>query len=401
MARNIVFVLVLGLVAISFQNCSQANFDTQPETLENPFNNGTLTVNNATGEKTFTIRADTELRYPTDVLFVIDESVSMNAIATEVREGFAKLAGHAYPANTRMAVTNMAPALLNGSTPQFTTAYKNSAGVSAQPGFLRLVSRAGVDSFRTSYPSSAGQFPVKGCASSWFTPEMKDEGGVPCLVGAAQIAQLATGIEAGVTSFKQLLQKAGMQDAKLFRKDVALTVIFVSDTHDAGGAYYGKTGAEASMISYAALRQMVYQHEPTLKGLKFNAIVPLPRATNSVLNGVNVIGNLPLTAEEEIVSGEAVNGYSYLPFVAASGGSAMHIAKNDWGTAIAEMVKDIGVLQVPVLKLAVVANEIHEVKVNGVVLTPAQYTLQADKQTIQIPRQAGWGRYLDIQVLFK
>lgn len=155
MARDLIFVLLLGIAALGFQNCSKANFDSQPETLENPFNNGTLTIDHVTGEKTFTIRADTELRYPTDVLFVIDESVSMNSIATEVREGFARLAAHAYPANTRMAVTNMAPAAVTGSTVQFTTPYKNTAGVSAQPGFLRLVSRAGLDSFRSAFPASA------------------------------------------------------------------------------------------------------------------------------------------------------------------------------------------------------------------------------------------------------
>lgn len=402
MLRSSLIVVSLTLpAALLFQNCSQANFDAESLTLETAGNEGVLTVDPESGEKTYQIRTDTELRYPTDVLFVIDESVSMNRIATEVRNGFAALAGRAYPPNTRLAVTNMAPAKLSGGTISFDVPYKNTPQIARQPGFLRLVSRSGIDAFLSDFPSFAPMMSYRGCASSWFSPEDKDETGVPCLIGASQISQIGTGVEAGVISLKHLIKKAQSRNQKLFRRDVNLTVIFVSDTHDPGASYYGTAGAESAMPSYAGMRNLLYAYEPTLKGLKFNAIVPLPRAGNPVLSGVNVIGALPVTAAEEIVGEEQTYGYSYLKFVAGSGGSAMHIAKNNWGDAIAQMVKDIGVLEVPVVKLGAAATEILEVKVNGVVLQRSQYSLQSDRQTLQIPRQAGWGRYLEISVRFK
>lgn len=394
-------VFLIAPLLLGFQNCSKANFDAQPVLVDSLNQEGELLIDPETGEMTFLIRSDTELRYPTDVLFVIDESVSMNQIANEVRNGFASLAKSAYPPNTRLAVTNMMPATLSAGSFQFAVPFKNTAEVADQPGYLRLVSKNGLASFRAKHPSFASVMPIPGCANSWFGPEDKDESGIPCLIGAAQISQIATGVEAGVISLKHLIKKAQSQNAKLFRKDVNLTVIFVSDTHDPGANYYGKPGAESAIPSYAGMKNLLYAYEPSLKGLKFNAIVPLPRASNAALSGVNVIGALPVTAAEEVVGAEETHGYSYLKFVAGSGGSAMHIAKNNWGDAIAQMVKDIGVLQVPVIKLGAIATQILEVKVNGVVLTEGQYTLQSDQQTLQIPRQAGWGRYLEISVRFK
>src|SRR5262245_36346181 len=46
---------------------------------------------------------------PVDILFVLDDSVSMEAIIDKVRAGFASLANVAFPNDTRMAVTYMSP----------------------------------------------------------------------------------------------------------------------------------------------------------------------------------------------------------------------------------------------------------------------------------------------------
>lgn len=394
-------VLLVGLIVfMSFQNCSKTNFEATSQTFD--YGQGSLVVN-PNGEKTFTITTDTEKRYPSDVLFVVDESVSMDAILDRVKQGFSDAAVHSYPASTRLAVMNMAPAKLNGNIPDFSTAFVNAADgyVAGQPGFVQMVTRSRIASFKTNFPSRAAAFTETGCEKEWFSPEDKDANGVACLIGASQIALQGIGTETGVVSLKQMILRATTQKRTLFRTDAALTVIFVSDTHDPGSSYYGKAGAEAAIPTFAAMKALIYKHQPALKGLQFNAIVPLPMAGNAALSGVRVIGALPANASEENVSGEGTYGYSYLKLVAASGGSAMHVAKNSWNEAITEMVKGIGVLQTPIVTLPDVATEILTVKVNGVVLQTSDFVLQADGKTIQIPRQSNWGRNLDIVVIFK
>jgi hypothetical protein len=384
--------------AAAFQNCSKMDFGASAV-------DGASLSLNADGSYSQMFAAETmKINGRVDLLFVVDESASMSVVINNVIDGFNAIAKVAYPPDTRMAVTNMAPAFYtNANSGIFdpTKSLISLAGANEQPGFIKLVDDSNIKSFLSTNPTRANRFPKPGCAHGWFLPSEKNMAGDSCLSAHSQIALFGTGYEAGLVSVEQLNQMQAASGGQLFRPGVLANVVFISDTHDAGAPYYGRAGARTERITPQSLSKSIYDANPQLAGLKFHGIVPLPPAGHEALNGVKTMGNLPASLDKSKVSGEDLWDFSYLPFVAKSGGLAMHPVNNDWSTLIGDLVKDLAVSRAPSVVLAVAAVEVLQVKVAGVELNPSEYSLLADGRTIQIAANANWPNPVEVSVTFR
>lgn len=224
--------------------------------------------------------------------------------------------------------------------------------------------------------------------------------GQSCLSAHTQVALQGTGVEAGVVSFDQLVRKTQQDGKRLFREGSLANVIFVSDTHDPGDSYYGLAGAKAALPSYASVRQITEMYNPGLKALKFHGIVPLPPAGDSHLQGVTTIGALPASLAASRVSAERLYEFSYLPYIAASGGVAMHPVNTNWAQALQQVVQEVSIRRSASVTLNHVMKAIVEIKVEGVALDPSDYSLQSDGRTILIPPHDSWPSPIQISVKY-
>lgn len=218
-----------------------------------------------------------------DYLFVLDSSPSTRRIVDALTEGFAALAKDGvFPERSRIAVTNMVPA----DPRDLALAHPglDRPDLSAkEPGFGRLIDRAGIARYREQAPRSiAARFVHDGC-DAWFAPSDVDDHGVPCIVANTQPSRSFGPLEAGLTAFGQLLQRNAGQAT--FRPGAAVNVIFVSDTHDPGLDPFRKNGTEhpkwakgaaeleATRPTYEALRQLV-ERDNVVASLRLHAIAP-------------------------------------------------------------------------------------------------------------------------------
>lgn len=393
--RIAVLAVLTAGIALSFQNCGGVKFAA--------VDNSSLKLDAGNGELEEAQKAGTQVVIDkVDVLFVLDESVSMGTIITNVRNGFQALTSAHYPTDTRMAVTNMEPAYYTDPVAgQFdlTRSFISSTVFKNQPGFIKLVSRASLDAFRASNPKESANMNLEGCGD-WFAPAEKDRQNESCLVGATQAALLATGVEAGTVTLRQLAEVTAAKGQRLFREGALVNVIFISDTHDAGYPnYYAHAGGLDKMQTPAELRDRIYTLNPGLEGLRFDGIVPLPPSGDARLTGVRVIGGLPATLNDSAINGEGVNDFSYLPFIKETGGAAMHAANNDWLAAIANMVTDLRRRVNPVISLSRVVGRIVSVTVDGVDLPASQYIVR-DGNRVEVTQQPSWPDTVDIRVRY-
>src|SRR4051794_490563 len=100
------------LLAAALVGCSKAGFNADHDNSANGpdgFDGGIIVPPGATRED-FNADVGTEFQ-KVDVLFVLDESASMSSVIANFRLGFASLASAVYPPDTKIGVTNMAPAL--------------------------------------------------------------------------------------------------------------------------------------------------------------------------------------------------------------------------------------------------------------------------------------------------
>ncbi len=398
--------IALSLLLPLFQNCTGVGFGTpqsnNSSNIHDPPNNPPDDPpDGLKRSETFTAKIQ-DLITQTDILFVIDESVSMGRILQDIRAGFASLTAAAYPADTRIAVTNMLPATytdLLGFVADYTRPFLDPQGIFAQqPGFIRLVNGASIDGFLAVSPASAPKFLLRGCADTWFAPTALNADGQPCLLAASQTALLGTGVEAGIIALDQLVRR---QSGPLFRAGSLVNIIFISDTHDPGGNYYGRSGALSALIHFSQLRQNILNRNPNLRGLKLNGFVPLPPADHPALQGVKVVGQLPPTLNDSQVSGEALHDFSYLPYIAASGGVGLHPVNNEWSTVLPEILEESRVLRSPTLTLSHRAQRIIRVLVNGVEIDPALYSLKNNGRELLLQTQPGWPEQIQVTVEYE
>ncbi len=342
-------------------------------------------------------------RRPTDVLFIVDESVSMKSVIDHVRQGFNSVDPNTFPSDTLLAVTNMAPAIVDSFwKPTFGRSFIVPADdyIVNQPGFLRLVTANSIANFKTKFAKHSDSFTQLGCQQGWFRPTDVDADGINCLNGASQVALQGIGVEAGVVSLKELTLKYTSEGQKLFRPGSIANIIFVSDTHDPGSGYYGKPNAPASIPTTTEILSAINANQPELAGVVFSGVVPLPMASDPKLSGVNVLGNLPQTPEEESVSDEGTHGYSYLDFIRNSGGYAMHVVNDNWTNIIQNLTLKLGYLVNPQIKLNAPIAELKEILVGDLLLSTSDYKILDDHQTIIIYPKDTWPATLDITVHF-
>jgi hypothetical protein len=101
-----------------------------------------------------------------------------------------------------------------------------------------------------------------------------------------------------------------------------------------------------------------------------------------------VVGALPTTSA---VTGEKTYGYSYLDYIKASSGVAMHITNNNWAAAISKMVTEIGIAKNPVITVAYPIVTLKSITVNGAVLNSSEYSVSSsDNRTIEITKRPEW-----------
>lgn len=391
--RIISLLILLSFLGAAFQNCSPTQFGE----IVNP-----SVVIKGNGNLSQSFQAKTQdIINKADVLFILDDSCSLAAITAAVRDGFLSVAANAYPADTLMAVTNMAPAYYtdagNGVF-DLTKPFINSNKILESPGFIKLVNKNSIDSYKNIYSEDAARFNMEGCANSWFQPNEKNSSGTNCLSAHTQTALICTGVETGVVTLSQLVKNNFNLAQRTFREGSLVNIIFVSDTHDPGASYYGRPGAPAKIFDYAEIVSDIKLANPNIAGIKFHGIAPLPPVGDARLEGLQTVGRVPATIQESNVSGELLYDFSYLPFVASSGGIAMHPVGNSWSEALSSMVKEVGVRRTPSVKLAYPAEKIVRVKVDEQLLDSNSYRLEADQQTIELTAQTNWPLNINIQV---
>ena len=165
--------------------------------------------------------------HPTDVLFVLDNSISMDRVLGRIQRAFSDMARvSAFPPDTQIAVTSTIPAdPVRLGDPHPAVGQRRLALF--DPGFLKLVSRESIASWHENADLLTWRH--EGC-SEWFTPDERNSEGTFCLEAHTQPSRLVVGAEAGLTAFGQLLQRR----SPLFRPSAHAHVVFVSDTHDPG-----------------------------------------------------------------------------------------------------------------------------------------------------------------------
>ncbi|MEZ4318965.1 MAG: hypothetical protein R3F61_15730 [Myxococcota bacterium] len=204
-----------------------------------------------------------------DYVFVLDNSVSMKAVVEKVRKGFASLSESDFPPETRIAVLSTLPAdpddlaRLHDAVPA--RMLQNDAG------FGRFVSGTSIRKARHD-KTLKRSYPLEGCGDDgWFRPGDTNAQGVSCLVAHTQTTLKGAATEAGLTAFKQLLQR---NDGKpTFRPGAAVNVVFVSDTHDpgvgarvAGDLLYDRPTAEELLT--------LVEKDNIVSSIRFHAIAP-------------------------------------------------------------------------------------------------------------------------------
>ncbi len=156
-----VTVLLFSTSVFLFQNCSKGGFtltddaqfrsdcEQDPNISEDCYNR----------EEEFFDKQLGQVTNPTDILFVLDNSISMEVIANSMRDGFNSITAGQYPPDTKMAVTYMSPAKVNDDD---TIDYANvhpiltaetAALIINSPGYMNFVSKDGLDNYRTLLPT--------------------------------------------------------------------------------------------------------------------------------------------------------------------------------------------------------------------------------------------------------
>lgn len=337
---------------------------------------------------------------PTDILFVLDDSCSMATIAGSMASGFTSLASTTYPGNTKMGLTYMAPAKvesdgsLNLSTPYHSNVPIESAG------FIKLVTKQSMNNYVDAYPEHESYFPEQGCNDEWFSPDQKGDDGNSCLTAVSQLAPLCTGVEAGLVTLEQTLKSYSIQGKRLFRENAFVNIIFVSDTHEPGANYFGRSGAPEKMKSYEEIISVINSNSPNISSLKMAGILPLPVEGHEIYDGLNVIGNKPQTTDEAYINAEADWDFSYLPFIKRTDGAVSHANSDDWVGIAQSLVEDSKSTGTLILNLKSNAIKIYIVSINNIQVPEDDWSISSDGSVITLKYSSDANTTLNIDVVY-
>jgi hypothetical protein len=180
------------MTLVMFARCSDANFQAgtgAPSQGKQKLNPKLPPI--TPGEKTLNLRYGNGIK-PTlaDYLFVLDNSVSMNAAAARVASGLAAISKDTFPESAQVAVMTTMVAK-DAMAPNLTTHAdinrKDHACIDLEPGFLSLYNGSAQEKFKAcrnnNYPNA---YPIKGCDQSWFKPFDVNSDGLSCFSAALQ-----------------------------------------------------------------------------------------------------------------------------------------------------------------------------------------------------------------------
>ena len=192
------------------KNTGEAVEVTPPASGDQTAGDWNVEVDEESGKTTYSLTIESEQKVKVDYLFVVDNSNSMNAIISQMQDGFKEIAEKGeFPETARVAVISTAVDEVKNEGAKIT-------------GFKKPVDKA---SIALSERSDKEEKP--GCNKGWFKPTDKDANDNYCLTSHTSFKLYGTNAEAGLTAFNNYLDS---QADKAFRKDALVNVVFFSDT---------------------------------------------------------------------------------------------------------------------------------------------------------------------------
>lgn len=290
-----------------------------------------------------------------DILFVLDNSVSMRPVLAKVRDALLALDHESFPPETRIAFTSTVPAKSDHLDRPHQDLRKRKAMLH-DPGFARLVSRESIARSREAHPATADRFPLEGC-DAWFRPGDTNADNISCMLVHSITSQLAMEAEAGLTAVDQMM--ARNLGKPTFRPGASVNVVFISDTHDPGVG----TNRAADLLDIRPtghdLVQSILADNP-VSSVRLHAIAP----------------------RTECVEKWHHLGPSYFDAAEQTGGVQLDVCTATDYRPLLEAVLDVGAApNRPVFGLVAPPEEIHEVLVDGV---PAVFQPHATLRTVEV-----------------
>lgn len=292
-----------------------------------------------------------------DILIIFDNSVSMTKYIDQVRTAFDSLVSSQWNDKSKIAVMTTMPGN-PGNLNQVHSDVDRYNGIDLEPGFLSLVSAAGLQRFLSSAADYTSSYPDPICESEWFSPNEKNSKGKSCLSAALQSPFHGVGCEAGLTALNQILDKK----KQLFRSGSVAQVLFVSDIHDPGCS---STALKNIRPTSDHLVRKISENS-RVSAVKFHGIVPLPG-----------------TETAETIKHIAEVGFSYSDAVKATGGILLDIAADRNYSVFAGQVA-AAALSAPQFVLQSKVSKIIAIKVNGKSIDISQVKLLDDEKTLEI-----------------
>ena len=303
-----------------------------------------------------------------DVLFIFDNSVSMNPHLANVKEGFSKLGAASWSGDVRMAVMTTMPADpanlskvhegIRQAVKDGTNNGKPYVGIELEPGFMSFVSAEGFQKYKQAGATFVSSYPEPLCSGEWFKPDAVNSKNQRCLTAALQNPFYAVGCEAGITALSQILDKRG----KIFRAGAFAQIVFVSDAQDPG---CGNKDLQRIRPAADVIRKKVLDKNK-LAGLKFHGAVPVPGG-----------------GETKETNGNGFFGFPYNELVNADKGVLIDITKGQDYSAFASNIAKSSV-QEPVFRLQSKASKINFVKVNGSAYPSDKIKLSPDGLSVRL-----------------
>jgi hypothetical protein len=311
-----------------------------------------------------------------DMLFVVDNSVSMSRYADRVAQGLAAIKKETFPESTRIAVmtTMAAEDAQAASLKAHADIWKNrdtyGSCINKEPGFLSLVNKAAVDTFKACRKEGAenasklaeyqGKYSKAVCDASWFKPFDLNQQGDRCFTAALQSPYHAVGCEPGLLALEQIV--ARNNGKPLFRDNAALSVIFVSDE---------QAGCEA-----ASTRGDPTKAAETAERIK-KAIL-----TNSKVVSIKFHGITPDLGNAEIMP---TNTLSYKRVIESIGGKWFNVLEpaQNYNGMVDQLIQAAAEVTVPEFYIPSTAKAVKAVEVDGVATQNYQFDVSKSKVTVQ------------------
>jgi hypothetical protein len=309
-----------------------------------------------------------------DILFVLDNSVSMKSHAQRVISALSGISQDTFPDSTKLAVmTTMAavdPNALslrahddiwrhrshtaNGKT------WNYESCINKEPGFLSFVDKQSVEAFKTcpGLPDDyAARYSKPACESGWFKPFDVNENGDRCFTAALQNSFHPTGCEPGLLALEQLLKRN--ERKPLFRDNAALSIIFISDEQQGCSAASTQKNPNHPQGVANDLKRAIFNNTKTIKSLKVHGIIPF--------------------------TGVPGNTLSYRPVVETLGGKAFDVlaANSNYNSMIEQLITDKIDNTTPEFFIPATAKKVTSVEIDGVVTNDYRFDSAISKVTIE------------------